>query len=74
MSREEDEGVRRVHEESPFRSANQIRAAAKLLGASWTVVNRLRDAYINCRRAGSKEGLTEGHAVDSLAFAPVGGI
>ena len=32
-------------------------------------MNRLRDANIHCRRAASKEGLTEGKVVDRLAFA-----
>ena len=32
-------------------------------------MNRLRDANIHCRRAASKEGLTEGQAIDLLAFA-----
>ena len=67
--REEDEAVRRVHKEYPFRSANQIRAAANFPGISRTVMNRLRDTNIRCWRAESKEGLTEGQAVDRLAFA-----
>ena len=50
-------------------SANQIRAAANFPGIFWTVMNRLGDANIHCRRAVSKEGLTEGQAVDRLAFA-----
>ena len=68
-TREEDKAVRRVHEENPFHSANQIRAAANYPGTSRTVMNRLRDANIQCRRAASKEDLTEGQAVDRLAFA-----
>ena len=32
-------------------------------------MNRLRNANIHCRRAASEEGLTEGQAVDRLAFA-----
>ena len=43
-------------------------AAANFPGTFWTDTNRLRDANIHCRRAASKEGLTEGQAVDHLAF------
>ena len=68
-TREEDEAVRRVHEENTFRSANQIRAAGNFFGTSRTVMNRLRDTNIHCRRAASKEGLTEGQTVDRLTFA-----
>ena len=32
-------------------------------------MNRLRDAYIHCWRAVSRKGITEGQAVDRLAFA-----
>ena len=32
-------------------------------------MNRLRDANIHCWRAAFKEGLTDGQAVDRLAFA-----
>ena len=67
--REEDEVIRRVHEENPFHWANQIRAAANFPGTSQTVMNRLRDENIQCRWVASKEGLTEEQAVDSLAFA-----
>ena len=67
-TREEDEDVRRVHEENPFRSANQIGAATNMPGTSRTVMNRLRDANVHSRRAASKEGLTEGQAVNRLAF------
>ena len=73
-TREEDEAVRRVHEENPFRSANQIRTATNFSGTSRTVMNPSRDENIHCRRATSKEGLTEGQALDRLAFATVGGI
>ena len=65
---EEDEAVRRVHEENPSRSLNQIRAAANIPGTSRTVMNRLRDANIHCRRAASKEDLAEGQAFDRVAF------
>ena len=68
-TREEDETIRRVHEENPFRSANHIRAAANFPGTSRMVKNHLRDANIDCRRAASKEDLTEGQAIDRLAFA-----
>ena len=68
-TREEDEAVSRVHEENSFRSANQIRAAANFPGIFRMVLNHLRDANIHCQRAASKEGLTEGQAVDRLAFA-----
>ena len=68
-TREENEAVRRVHEENPFRSANQIRPAANFPGISRTVMNRLKEANIISRRAASKEDLTEGQAVDHLAFA-----
>ena len=68
-TREEDEAVRRVHEEKAFHSANHIRDAANFPGTSRTVMNRLRDANIHCRRAASKEGFTEWQAVDRLAFA-----
>ena len=68
-TREEDEAVRRVHEENSFRSANQIRGAAKFPGTSRAVMKRLGDANIHCRRTASKEGLTNERAVDRLAFA-----
>ena len=32
------------------------------------VMNHLKDANIHCRRAASKESLTDGQAVDCLAF------
>ena len=68
-TREEDEAVRRVYEDSPFRSANQIRAAANFPGTSRTVINRLRDANnILYRRTSSKEGLTDRQTVDHLVF------
>ena len=57
-TREEDEAVRRLDEENLFRSVSQIRAVANFLGSFQTVMNRLRDANIPCRRAASKEGLT----------------
>ena len=69
FDKQEDEAVRRVHEENSFRSANQIRTAANFPGTFRTVIHRLSDANIYCRRAASKEGLTEGEAVDRLAFA-----
>ena len=50
-TREEDEAVRRVHEENPFRSAKQIRVAANFTGTFRTVMSRLRDGNIHCRRA-----------------------
>ena len=68
-TREEIEAVRWVDGENSFRSANQIRAAANFPGSFWTVMNRLRDANIHFRKAASKEGLTDGQAVDRLAFA-----
>ena len=68
-TREVDEAVLRVHEENSFRTANQIIAAATFPGTFWTVMNRLRDANIHCRRAASKDDLPDGQAVDPLAFA-----
>ena len=65
-TREEDEAVCRVHEENPFCSANQIGAVANFPGPSQTVINHLRDANIHCRRAASKEGLTDDEAAESL--------
>ena len=70
-TREEDEAICRVHEENPFCSANQKRALTIFPGTSQTVMNRLIDANIHCQRAASKEGLTEGQAIDCLAFATV---
>ena len=71
-TREKDKPVRRVHEENPFRSANQIRDAENFPGTSRRLVmNRLRDVNIHFRRAASKLGLSEGQAVDRLAF-PIG--
>ena len=67
-TRKEDESVR-VHEGNPSRPANQIGAAANIPGTSRAVMYRLRDANIHCRRAESKESLTEGQAFDRLAFA-----
>ena len=67
-TREEDEAVRRVHEENLFCSANQIKAAANFPGTSRTDMNHLRDENIHYWRAASKEGLTEGQAIDHLAF------
>ena len=67
-TREEDEAVRRVYEEYTISSANQIRTATYFLGTFRTVMNRLRDANIHYRRAASKEGLTDGQAVDRLAY------
>ena len=58
----------RVHEENPFRSVNQIKAAANFPGTSWMVMNRLRDINVHCWRAASNEGLTEGQDVDCIAF------
>ena len=68
-TREEDEAVRWVDERNSFRSANQIRAAANFPGSFRMVMIHLRDANIHCWRATSKEGLTDGQAVDRLAFA-----
>ena len=68
-TREENEAVCWADEENSFHSANQIRAAANFPRSFRTVMNHLRDANIHCRRAASKEGLTDGQAVDSLAFA-----
>lgn len=36
---EEDEALHRAHEQNPFRSANQIRAAANFPGSYRTVIN-----------------------------------
>ena len=47
-------------DENSFRSANQIRTAANFPGSFRKVMNRLRDANIYCRRAASKEGITDG--------------
>ena len=71
--RESDEAVRRVHEENQFRSANQIRAAAKFPGTSMTVMICFRDANIHCRRAASKESLKEGQPSTALPSQQVGG-
>ena len=57
------------NEENPFRSANHIRAAVNFPSTSRTVMNRLWYANIHCRRATSKQRLTEGHVVDRLVFA-----
>ena len=46
-TREEDKAVHRVHEENPFRSANQIRAAANFPGPSHMVMNHFKDANIH---------------------------
>ena len=54
-TREEDKAICRVHDENPFCSANQIKAAVNFPGTSRMVMNRLRDANIHCWRAVSKE-------------------
>ena len=45
-----------------------MRAVASFPGSFRMVMNRLRDVNIHCWRAASKEGLTDGQAVDRLAF------